>query len=377
MFKKSKVEREGEKGFMRKSKALQSGVLILLFLTILFMLSKVSFVITPIISMVTNILAPLIIAGVLYYLLRPIVFLLTLLKIPRILAILLVFSAFITGVTSVGTYLYPIISHQLAQFVNFLPNVARDITDNIQDLQTLPWSDELKARLANNDLEKRATEMLGEVATTLGNSTIQIIDFLRNTIIVIITVPFVLFYMLKDGHKLPKTFSRFIPSAKYREVTYDVLKQASSTLSAYVQGQVIVSLFVGVCVYILYLLLGLDYALILALIALFTNLIPFVGPFIGTVPGVIVGFIQEPRLALYVIIGIIIIQQIESNLISPQVMGKKLDVHPVTVILLLLASGSFFGFVGLLLALPTYCVLKVVVMKVYELLFPYYNVHEE
>ncbi|MCY8232128.1 AI-2E family transporter [Priestia filamentosa] len=362
---------------MRKSKALQSGVLILLFLTILFMLSKVSFVITPIISMITNILAPLIIAGVLYYLLRPIVFLLTLLKIPRILAILLVFSAFITGVTSVGTYLYPIVSHQLAQFVNFLPNVARDITDNIQDLQTLPWSDELRARLANNDLEKRATEMLGEVATTLGNSTIQIIDFLRNTIIVIITVPFVLFYMLKDGHKLPKTFSRFIPSAKYREVTYDVLKQASSTLSAYVQGQVIVSLFVGICVYILYLLLGLDYALILALIALFTNLIPFVGPFIGTVPGVIVGFIQEPRLALYVIIGIIIIQQIESNLISPQVMGKKLDVHPVTVILLLLASGSFFGFVGLLLALPTYCVLKVVVMKVYELLFPYYNVHEE
>jgi predicted PurR-regulated permease PerM len=110
-----------------------------------------------------------------------------------------------------------------------------------------------------------------------------------------------------------------------------------------------------------------EYSLILALVAMLTNVIPFVGPFIGIIPALIVGFIESPMMMLKVIIVVVIAQQIESNLISPQIMGRALDVHPLTIILLLLVASSLGGVLGLILAVPTYAMLKVVVKHSYRL----------
>jgi predicted PurR-regulated permease PerM len=140
------------------------------------------------------------------------------------------------------------------------------------------------------------------------------------------------------------------------------------TLSAYIQGQAIVSVCVGILSLIAYLIIGVDYALILALIAMLTNLIPFIGPFIGTIPAVFVALFNDPISAVWVVLAIIIIQQIESNLISPNVMGQKLKVHPLTIILLLILAGNLAGVVGLILAIPFYAVTKTVVQNVYRLL---------
>lgn len=345
----------------------KSGLGILLLLLILFMLSKVQYILQPVGVMITTILAPILIAGVLYYLLSPIVRLIMRAKVPKTLAILFVFLSFIGFLTGGIVFLYPIIQEQLLSLANYLPTLAKDVMNLIKDLQHSPFTARFAEEATKFDLEQRLTDILGNVgdmATTIGTSTLKIFDVLTSTIIVIITVPFVLFYMLKDGENLPKRIVRLTPK-RYRHDIDGILSKINTGLSAFIQGQIIVSMFVGVCVYIWYLLIGLDNALVLALIALFTNLIPFIGPFIGTLPGVIMGLIQDPYMALYVILGVLIIQQIESNLISPQVMGRKLDVHPVTVILLLLIAGSVAGFLGLLLALPTYTVLKVIVSHIY------------
>src|SRR5690606_25440673 len=110
------------------------------------------------------------------------------------------------------------------------------------------------------------------------------------------------------------------------------------------------------------------YALVLSLLSLFTNVIPFIGPLLGTIPAIIVGWIEDPVMVIKVLIVAVIAQQLEGNLVSPLVMGRQLKIHPLTIIVILLVAGSLGGFLGLLLAVPTYAVSKVVISHIYRLI---------
>ena len=125
------------------------------------------------------------------------------------------------------------------------------------------------------------------------------------------------------------------------------------------------SVAVGIMLLIGYLIIGLEYALLLAIFGMLTNIIPFLGPFIAVIPAIVIGFVQEPQMAIYVLIIMLVAQQIEGNLISPNVMGKALDIHPLTVITIILAAGNIAGLWGIILAIPTYAVIKTIVKNVY------------
>ncbi|WP_256333966.1 AI-2E family transporter [Jeotgalicoccus aerolatus] len=131
-------------------------------------------------------------------------------------------------------------------------------------------------------------------------------------------------------------------------------------------GQLLVSLVVGILLLIGYLIIGLDYAFLLALIGVVTNVIPFLGPYIAVIPAIIIALFQDPIMAVYVGIIMLIAQQIEGNLITPNVMGNALSVHPLTVITLILAAGNIAGIWGIILAIPFYAVVKTIVINIYE-----------
>lgn len=191
------------------------------------------------------------------------------------------------------------------------------------------------------------------------------IGFVANVVIVLVIIPFVLFYMLKEGEKAPNQALRLLPE-KQRKEGQRILKDMDTALSSYIQGQIMVSICVGVLIYIGYLIIGIEYSLVLGLIAMFTNVIPFLGPWIGTAPAVVVALFHSPLMALLVIIVVLVVQQFESSFISPQIMGRKLSIHPLTIVLLLLVASKFAGFLGLLLAVPTYAVGKVIVSHTYR-----------
>ena len=115
-----------------------------------------------------------------------------------------------------------------------------------------------------------------------------------------------------------------------------------------------------------YLIIGLDYAFLLALIGVVTNVIPFLGPYIAVTPAIIIALFQDPIMAVYVAIIMLIAQQIEGNLITPNVMGNALSVHTLTVITLILAAGNIAGIWGVILAIPFYAVVKTIVINIYE-----------
>ncbi len=183
-----------------------------------------------------------------------------------------------------------------------------------------------------------AQDIVSKIAGTVG--------FVANMVMVLALIPFVLFFILKDGKQAPMFLMKVLRK-KHQGEAENILKDMDDALSSYIQGQLIVSLCVGVLAYIGYVVIGLEYALVLGLFAMATNVIPFIGPWIGTFPALIVGILASPFQALLVIIVVVIVQQIESNFISPLVMGKKLNMHPLTIIFVLLIGGQFAGLIGL------------------------------
>ncbi|MFC7391400.1 AI-2E family transporter [Scopulibacillus cellulosilyticus] len=359
---------------MPQSKYFRLGIWILLIFAIVLLGSHISFVFRPIGILITTLSAPIIIAGVLYYILRPIVNLLCKIKIPKVAAILSIYLVFVSLIAVLVITIGPILQQQFMSLVNSAPQLINELSQQLDALQNSKILERFQDGTAFSitNIVNHISKTLTKFTASIGTNIIDIITSITSFIIVMVTVPFILFYMLKDGSKLPRAVLKLIPS-EHRKEGAIILKDMDQALSGYIQGQILISCFDGICIYIWYRIIGLDYPLILALVAVFTNVIPFIGPVIGTVPGVIVGFIQKPMMAVYVVIGVVIIQQIESNLVSPQVMGRKLDVHPLTIILILLAAGNIGGFVGLLLAIPTYAVLKVVVTRSYQL----YRLHKK
>ncbi|PRO66901.1 AI-2E family transporter [Alkalicoccus urumqiensis] len=343
---------------------LYSTVLILL---IVFLAKQVPFIFRPI-GIAFSTLAPVIlIGGVLYYIFRPLVRLLERF-IPTVLAILTIFLTFIGAATLVVWLAGPLVVRQISSFINNFPSFMNDTESFISNLMQNDWFQRIMEMEALQNFDASSiTENISTILQQSGGNLLSFLGMLVSVITVLVILPFVLFFLLKDAHKLPDNVLRYFPEDQQEE-GHRIMSDMDSTISAYIQGQAIVSVFIGILSYIVYLIVGLDYSIVLALIAMFTNLIPFIGPFIGTIPAVIVALFDSPVTALWVILGIVIIQQIESNLISPNVMGHKLQIHPLTIILLLLLASNLAGLIGLILAIPTYAVTKVIVQNVYRLL---------
>ncbi|WP_349407917.1 AI-2E family transporter [Pseudalkalibacillus sp. SCS-8] len=361
---------------MLQSKLFRGMIWVLLLFVIIWIGTDISFLFKPIAILITTLFFPIVVSGVFFYLFRPIVKQLHKWKIPKVLAILIVYL-FFAGMFTGATWAFgPELQQQVKGLVEGSPELADDLKDKVEEWKQSP----VVSRFMNSEMVKeknlgeKLTGYISDVTSSASDYIFSFLSILTNILVILILLPFVLFYMLKDGDRLPDAILRFLPE-KHHEEGKRILNDMDEALSGFIQGQLIVSLFVGTFVYILYLIIDLKYALILALVALFLNVVPFIGPIIGTAPSVIVALIDDPIKALYVIIGVAIIQQIESNLISPQVMGRRLDMHPVTIIFLLLVASSLAGILGLILAIPTYAVLKVIVLHTKRLIHLYGNRH--
>ncbi|GEK91982.1 AI-2E family transporter [Alkalibacterium kapii] len=176
------------------------------------------------------------------------------------------------------------------------------------------------------------------------------------------------FYLMKDDSLIKKAWQEHLAKQykKERKAQDKVAVKIDQTLATYISGQMIVAIILGILMYFGYLLIGIPYAFLLAVIALVTNLIPFIGPIIGTVPAVIVALTISLPLVLKTLLIAVVMQQIESNLVTPYIMGTKLPIHPFTVIIVVLVSINLFGIVGALIATPTYLSLKLIVTYLIE-----------
>ncbi|WP_409299701.1 AI-2E family transporter [Peribacillus sp. SCS-155] len=328
----------------------------LLIILIILLLGKIDYFLWPFQKMIATLFFPIVISGLLYYLLRPLVGLLTR-HMPKTVSIGIVYLA-ISGLVYIAVHFSgQMIGDQLQSISKEFPNKLEEITSESE--KAIQQND--FGIINNNEkLKEKALRYFSSLSGKISGNLASVFSTLASIATVLVLVPFLLFYFLKDDDKLRPFLLKYIP----REVESEgnvILKDVDKALSTYIIGQVTIAFVDGVLMYLGYLLIGLDYALILALFAMFLTVVPFLGPFLGIIPALFVALQQEPFMLIKVLLVLLAVQQLEGNLVTPHVMGKKLNIHPVTIILLLLVAGALYGFIGILIAIPLYSVVKTLI----------------
>ncbi|WP_238650109.1 AI-2E family transporter [Paenibacillus piscarius] len=342
-------------------------IVLLIGLTIL-VFSKIPFIFKPLSVLLHTVAAPLLLSGIAYYLLNPLVDRLEKRsRVKRAYGIVILYLIIIGIITLILLTVIPLIRTQLMGLIDNFPKYSKQIQDEFFQLTGGELFSKLQASIGTDlsDITSKvttwATAFLNNAATGVGN----FVGTLTEIVLALVTTPFILFYLLRDGKRLPDYLMRFIPTA-LRPQTRMVMQEMNSQVASYIRGQIIVSCCIGALLYIGYLIIGLEYSLVLAIVAACTAVVPYLGPAIAITPALIVALVTSPFMLLKMIIVWTAVQLIEGKFISPQIMGKSLKIHPITIIFVIIFAGKMFGVLGIILAVPGYAVLKVVVTHIFQ-----------
>lgn len=338
-----------------RNKTLEIALLVLVILGCVFLLTQLSGIFLSVWVVLRAVLAPFLIAIIISYLLNPIVSKLVERGVPRGASVLLIYVIFFALVSALLANFIPIFINQMKEFMEHLPSTIEQFESWMKQFNAgkrgMPEAVQkaFDANLAS--FEERMTNYISGILASSGT----ILGQLFNAMV----IPFLVFYMLKDLKIMERTVVTIFP-VRHRKDLIRLLKEIDEALGNYIRGQLLVMLTVGTLVYVGYLIVGMPYSLMLALIVAITNIMPYVGPFIGAAPAITLALTVSPLMALKVAAVNLIVQQLEGNLISPAIVSKSINLHPMLIIFALLLGGEIGGVLGLLLAIPVFAILKVV-----------------
>ncbi|MGR3207599.1 AI-2E family transporter [Bacillus glycinifermentans] len=329
------------------------SIFMLFFLTVYIFL-QLRTIWEPVSLLLKSILIPLAIAVFITYLLLPIVEKIHQAGVPRTLSILIIYLLFFGGL-GYGFYKgVPIFIKQLTELSEGIPVLAESYESMLDKLHdhTDAWPDGMHDRI--DKFVNQAEAFAGSWA----ERTITSIRFVFDYMLVAAIIPFLVFYMVKDIDTMKKAVW-YVTPASWRKRGSAFIRDVDDSLGDYIRGQLFVCLVVGLGAGLSFWLFGLPYPLILGLMVGATNVIPYFGPIIGAVPALMIAAALSTKLIIVVIATILTLQFIESNILGPLVVGKSLHMHPVVIMLGLLAGGELAGIIGMILAVPVMAVLKV------------------
>ena len=356
-------------------KDLVFALLILIFIgCAIFIFDQVSYIFKPFIIVFNTIVAPIIVSIILYYLFNPLVNLMERYNISRLWGVIILFLVIIGVIALAINLLIPVIGAQFKSFGNNFPYYVDKVNKFIDSVTKYSLISNFYGQIQDqlDSLAKKLPSMVSDYFNGFGSKVKNFAEALVNVGVVIATTPFVLFFMLKDGHRF-KEFSTNLMPPRFRKDFHDLLDKMSLQVGSYIQGQIIVSFCIGILLFIGYSIIGLDYSLILASIAAVTSVVPYIGPTIAISPAIIIALITSPIMLLKLVVVWTAVQFIEGHFISPNIMGKTLKIHPLTIIFILLSAGNLLGVVGVILGIPAYAILKVLVSHLFTMYKRRYN----
>ena len=338
------------------------GLIILSSLAI-YLLNTVSFIFKPLVVIITTVLPPMIFALLLYYLLNPVVNFLSKKGVPRTLGIVLTYVVIFGMLFFGGARLIPVIQNQAQELIKQFPSYVDDFQKSIRNiLDATPFA--TSSDQALDSLDKLAKEAL----TYLGNNWQDgakglgtIFSAVSSTAITLFTGPIIAFFLLQSPHKLYNAVIELIPP-RFRKDSSALIRIANQQLGAFLKGQVIASL-----------LLGLEFATVIALAAGILSIIPYIGSFLAFLPGMFIAFQDSNLMVVKFVIAWFVVQLLHGDLVVPRVMGDKLKIHPITILVVLLVMGDLLGLVGVIFGIPIYSMIKLFVVFIFRKFKQRYN----
>ena len=274
-------------------------------------------------------------------------------KISRTGAIIIVYALFILGLALILLFLLPALLDNLKELISAMPEIYNRLQSFIRTilgfLERLNLPEEV-IKIVNEQVDSLITvstdkgmEVMGSVFNSIGEVVSVFFDSILSFLIA--------FYFLRDKELISDSLLAFFP-IKWRPNISDGINDVSRIITAFVSGQLLVAVIVGILETIGLMIIGVRYPLLLGLIGGLSNIIPIIGPYIGAVPAVGFALLDSPYKALIVAAMFIIVQQIDNTFLTPKIVEGKLGLHPVATLAVVLIGGILYGFVGILLAVP-------------------------
>ncbi len=307
---------------------------------------------------------PLIVAVGIAYLLTPLVALLQK-KMKRVFAVAITYVIFTGIIFTIFFFMIPLISEQFRVFIGKFPFYIKNLTDLINESlrksvivhnlenfigkEIIPQDSNAITQYIINSLNFKEFNFL-QSATTFTRSIL-------NILVTFIIGPVLGIYILKDTDRLRNVFIKVLP-ARFKSQASDIIDKINNVGGRYIRGQILISIIVGILCTVILLILRVDFPVLLGFICGVFNLVPFLGPIIGAIPAALAALFISPIKALLVILLFVGVHQLDSYVISPNIMKFQVGVHPAIVIFSIIAGGAVFGPIGLLLAVPTVAVIQ-------------------
>jgi len=320
-------------------------------------------------------LAPFVLALVLAYIGHPVVTRLEQRRVPRTWGATLLFLPAVLGITLLVFVGLPALTAEITDFIRKSPALVQQATLQLERLQhtlatrNFPILDEqgLLDRLRSIRPEQMVEYLQGQqqaLARGVWRAVLGVgrgLGAILSLLGYVFLTPILVFYLLRDWPQLQQRVAELVP-APHREGVLGFAREYDQLLSSYLRGQVLAALIVGLLTWLMLALLGFPHALLLGAIAGVFNLVPYLGLVVTAVPGVVLALFEpSPGLALAKLGAVfVIVQVLDGAVVGPKIVGESVGLHPVTVILALSVFGFFFGFVGMLIAVPLAVLVKMI-----------------
>lgn len=282
--------------------------------------------------------------------------------INRTLSTLLIFIAFFFIIYLALSVVVPKLIYQMDQLITSLKGFSINEELKVLEgkiLRVFPF-------FAHGEISDRIQKFVSSQLTNTITHFYDYVSGLVSVVAVLVIVPFITFFLLKDSNKIKRELIHLAPN-KFFEPAYWILKRVTLQLGRFVRGWIFDATFVGVVLGFGFWIIGIPNALPLGVIAGLGHLIPYFGPVVGAVPAAIISIIYTGDLSQIplIILLVAITYTVDNGIVQPYVFSKSVDMHPIAIILLIIAGSQLFGLLGMLLAVPAATVIKTAVTEIY------------
>lgn len=300
----------------------------------------------------------LIIAGLLAYVLEPLPTRMEARGLSRTLSTAVVFLGLLMLIGIFLFLLLPVITQEIRTIqTGFSPEQAGAFLANIESIVQNKFA---FLGLENLNLMEKVHSAMSSIGNKIFGYLVNVVSLITNLVI----IPFIVFFLLKDGQNIKRQFVRWVPN-RYFEFTLNVLHKMDIQLGNYLRGIFLDAALVGILSIFALRILDVKFYFVIGAFAGVANIIPYIGPIAGAVPAIIVTLLETGNVtgALYIAVAFAIIQLIDNVVFQPLVLARSINLHPLIVLLVVIVGGKLFGVLGMLLAVPFTGVVKVILQE--------------
>lgn len=340
------------------------GLLLCIFIITM---TKLDFIFGTLAVIISNILMPVIIALLLYYLFNPAIDFMERHKIKRFWAIVILYTSVFLLLAGGIVLVIPLLENQISNLTETFPVFMDNFINSV-----IAFVDDFSGNEIADNVISQVEGFVDSISSDIGNYVSEgltrfssVVTGITSVVMTIVIAPIILFFLLKDAEKFANGVLAVTPP-KWRADLIRVATEINVKVGSYIKGQLAIAVANGVMIFIGFTIIGLDYSGVLGLAGGVLSLVPYIGPTLTFIPAFIIALLTSWTEVLLLIVVWIVVQFVEGNFVEPNIMGRQLNIHPLTIIIILLIMGDLLGLFGLVFGVPIYAILRVIVNYIFQ-----------